>query len=104
MEKAVAIHETVILRLHGGFATRGQGRLYQLIALGAALAGKAEQSFYLRGGVTQLLARRKEGFEEFLAQQHDVRLGADDHGSSVVVSELRIEFKAQLGKKIPLTP
>lgn len=88
VDKAVRIHEAVILRLVVGRATRGDRFGDKAIYLLTALAAEGEQNL---GG----LARIADGFgrevtKPSVRKQHDKNRVADDDARAIVVAELRV--------------
>lgn len=90
---AVAVHESVILRLFEGLTTRGDGLANKVVDLGSVLTREADQHLGLLGRIADSV--RRELFELRMRQQHHIDVFADDHAGGSLVRELHIERVAQ---------
>jgi len=80
VDKAVGVHEAIILRLVVRGGARGQGLRHEIIDLLAALAAQADQYLHRLAGITDGL--RSELPEFPVGQQHNGDRLADDDTSS----------------------
>ena len=88
VDETVRIHETKVLRLVVGRASRGYGLCDEIVYLLAALATKAEQGFHCLARIANSLG--SEFAKLGMGRQHDGnRLGNDDHRVRVA-GELRV--------------
>src|SRR5207248_10277843 len=96
--EAPAVHEAVVLRIHGVLSAGGDGPVHHFVHLRSAAAREREERLRVLRRIAELPPR--ERLEEGLTEQHDVGLLADDHASGLVVGELRVEPEAQLREEV----
>src|SRR5436309_13691546 len=92
--EAPAVHEAVVLRIHGVLSAGGDGLVHYSVHLRPAAAREREERLRVLRRIAELPPR--ERLEEGLIEQHDVGFFADDHASGLVVGELRVEPEAEL--------
>ena len=88
IDKAMRIHESQVLRLVVGGASRGEGFRDQIIDFLAAVTTEADQDLHRLGRIANGLGG--EFAELRMRQQHDGDCLADDDASGRVATELRI--------------
>ena len=98
---AVAIHEPMIHRFSGRCPACGDCLAHHYIHLGAAGARQGYDGLGIFSGIANLLFGKC--LKKFLDQQHDENVIADDHAGGIFIGEIRVERKAELGKKTRLT-
>ena len=96
--EAPAVHEAVVLRIHGVLSAGGDGLVHHSVHLRPAAAREREERLRVLRRIAELPPR--ERLEERLAEQHDVGLLADDHAGGLVVGELRVEPEAELREEV----
>src|SRR5437870_11709327 len=96
--EAPAVHEAVVLRIHGVLSAGGDGLVHHFVNLRSAAAREREERLRVLRRIAELPPR--ERLEEGLTEQHDVGLLADDHASGLVVGELRVEPEAELREEV----
>lgn len=93
IDKAVRIHEAVILWLVVGRSTCGKRFGDKIIDLLTALATECVQNFSGFAGIADLLGR--EVAKPVVRQQHDQNRVADDDARARIVASLQVAGKAE---------
>src|SRR5262249_54414098 len=96
--KAPTVHEAVVHGGHGVLAAGGNSLFDRLVHGGPILARDREQSFRLRARIADLLLR--ERFEKGLREEHYVSILVDHHAGGLLIGELWVELKTELGEKL----
>jgi hypothetical protein len=97
IDKAVVIHEAVVLRLFHRRATSSDGFAHEIIHLSAAFAAQAMEDFNGLRRIADVLGR--ELTELRMREHHDVDVLADNDARSGTVRELWVMRIAQRLKK-----